>query len=73
LTLDELKEFIKKTLPDTFHGLNFKKLMKAFDLNGNGLIEQAEFCNLLDMAARSGAAGGGFANAPGAAQAKPAV
>ena len=67
MTLDELKEFIKKTLPDTFHGLNFKKLMKAFDLNGNGLIEQGEFVNLLDMAGRGGASGAGLAAAPGKA------
>jgi Ca2+-binding EF-hand superfamily protein len=40
-------------LPDAFAGLNFKKLLKAFDLNGNGLIEQDEFCRLIDMAAAS--------------------
>jgi|TARA_B110001450_G_scaffold210568_1_gene201836 hypothetical protein len=28
--------------------------MKAFDLNGNGLIEQEEFVRMLDMAWRSG-------------------
>lgn len=54
LTIDELKEQVKVSLPDHFAGLNFKKLMKAFDLNNNGLIEQDEFIKLLDMAYRSG-------------------
>jgi len=39
LTVDELKEQVKAMLPNSFAGLNFKKLLKAFDLNGNGLIE----------------------------------
>jgi len=39
LTCDELKEQVKVSLPDYFAGLNFKKLMKAFDQNNNGLIE----------------------------------
>ena len=34
--------------------------MKAFDLNGNGLIEQDEFVRLLDMAYRSGVDTGTF-------------
>lgn len=53
VTVDELKEQVKKSLPDYFAGLNFKKLLAAFDLNGNGLIEQDEFCRLIDMAAAS--------------------
>lgn len=53
LTVEELKEQVKISLPDYFAGLNFKKLLKAFDLNGNGLIEQDEFCRMLDMAAAS--------------------
>ena len=53
VTIEELKEQVKKSLPDAFAGLNFKKLLKAFDLNGNGLIEQDEFCRLIDMAAAS--------------------
>lgn len=28
-------------------------MLAAFDLNGNGLIEQDEFCRLIDMAAAS--------------------
>lgn len=54
LTVEELKEQVKISLPEYFAGLNFKKLMKAFDLNGNGLIEQDEFVRMLDMAWRSG-------------------
>lgn len=54
LTIEELKEQVKISLPDYFAGLNFKKLLKAFDMNGNGLIEQDEFVRLLDMAYRSG-------------------
>ena len=53
LTVDELKEQVKISLPDYFAGLNFKKLLKAFDLNGNGLIEQDEFVRLIEMAAAS--------------------
>ena len=45
---------MKISLPDYFAGLNFKKLMKAFDVNNNGVIEQDEFIKLLDMAYRSG-------------------
>jgi hypothetical protein len=60
LTVDELKEQVKISLPDHFAGLNFKKLLKAFDLNGNGLIEQDEFIRLLDMAYRSGVDTGAF-------------
>lgn len=60
LTIEELKEQVKISLPDHFAGLNFKKLLKAFDLNGNGLIEQEEFVRLLDMAFRSGVDTGTF-------------
>lgn len=60
LTVDELKEQCKISLPDYFAGLNFKKLLKAFDLNNNGLIEQDEFVRLLDMAYRSGVDTGNF-------------
>jgi Ca2+-binding EF-hand superfamily protein len=55
LTVDELKEQVKAMLPNSFAGLNFKKLLKAFDLNGNGLIEQEEFVGLLEMALCSNA------------------
>lgn len=58
--MDELKEQVKISLPDYFAGLNFKKLMKAFDLNNNGLIEQDEFIKLLDMAYRSGVDTGAY-------------
>jgi Ca2+-binding EF-hand superfamily protein len=51
---------VKISLPDHFAGLNFKKLLKAFDLNNNGLIEQDEFVRLLDMAYRSGVDTGTF-------------
>ena len=53
LTVDELKEQVKISLPDYFAGLNFKKLLKAFDLSGNGLIEQDEFVRMIEMAAAS--------------------
>lgn len=39
LSVEELKEQVKKTLPNHSAGINFKKLMKAFDMNGNGQIE----------------------------------
>ena len=55
LTIEELKEQVKKTLPDYFQGLNFKKLLKAFDINGNGVVEQTEFVSLVEGAAASNA------------------
>lgn len=33
LTVDELKETIKELMPEKFAGLNFKKLLTAFDRN----------------------------------------
>ena len=39
LTVDELKDTIKETMPEKFAGLNFKKLLAAFDRNQNGYIE----------------------------------
>lgn len=71
LTVDEIKEHIKNTLPDSFAGLNFKKLTKALDTNMNGILEQQEFVDLMDKTIRanaptdqfnkiSGALGGGY-------------
>ena len=48
LTIEELKEQVKKTLPNHSVGINFKKLMKAFDMNGSGSIDLPEFTNLLE-------------------------
>ena len=64
LTVDELKEQVKVMLPESFAGLNYKKLLKAFDLNGNGLIEQEEFVGLLEMAKNSGADTSVFSKIP---------
>ena len=36
---EQLKELVKTTYPDASFGLNLKKLAKALDINGNGLIE----------------------------------
>ena len=55
LTIDELKDQIKQTLPMHSEGMNFKKLGKAFDVNKNGQIELDEFVNLLKEAAQSNA------------------
>ncbi len=55
LSVDELKEQIKAMIPDSFGVLNYKKLLKAFDLNGSGVIEEEEFVGILDMAYRSNA------------------
>jgi Ca2+-binding EF-hand superfamily protein len=55
LSVDELKDAIKETMPDKFAGLNFKKLLAAFDKNQNGFIEQDEFLDLMDQATSSGA------------------
>jgi len=48
LTVDEIKDEVKLSLPESFAGLNFKKLTKALDTNNNGLVEQSEFVSLLD-------------------------
>jgi uncharacterized protein YbcV (DUF1398 family) len=39
LTVDEIKDEIRSSLPNAFAGLNFKKLAKALDANNNGIIE----------------------------------
>jgi len=54
LTTEELKETVKEMMPDKFAGLNFKKLLVAFDSNQNGFIEQDEFLRLMEMASGSG-------------------
>jgi Ca2+-binding EF-hand superfamily protein len=46
---------VKKTLPNQSLAINFKKLMKAFDMNGNGSIDLPEFVNLMDQAGLSNA------------------
>jgi len=60
LSIDELKEQVKAMIPDSFGVLNYKKLLKAFDLNGSGIIEEEEFVGLLEMAARSNADVSGY-------------
>lgn len=42
-------------LPQSFSGLNFKKLLIAFDVNNNGVIEEEEFVDLLTKASKSAA------------------
>ena len=48
LTIEELRAQVQKTLPHHSVGINFKKLMKAFDMNGSGSIDLPEFVNLLE-------------------------
>lgn len=48
LTVDEIKDEVKLSLPESFAGLNFKKLTKALDTNNNGIVEQSEFVSLLE-------------------------
>lgn len=55
LTCEELRDAVKDGFPESFNGLNFKKLVKAFDQNNNGLIEEQEFVSLLTQAGSSGA------------------
>jgi len=55
LSCDELRDQVKEAFPESFAGLNFKKLVKAFDSNGNGLIEDSEFVNLIEGALNSNA------------------
>ena len=55
LTVDELKNQVRITIPQAFAGLNFKKLGVALDVNNNGVIEQDEFISMLDRAKKSSA------------------
>jgi Ca2+-binding EF-hand superfamily protein len=49
ITVDELRETIKKLLPDdTISLADLKKIMLAFDANKNGLIEEQEFISLFE-------------------------
>jgi hypothetical protein len=66
LTVDELKDCIKETMPDKFAGLNFKKLLAAIDMNSNGYIEQDEFVRLMGMAMGSNADTGNYNKIAGA-------
>jgi Ca2+-binding EF-hand superfamily protein len=51
VTVDELRESIKKFLPDNVLSLaDLKKIMMAFDLNRNGMIEEEEFITLFERA-----------------------
>lgn len=54
LTVDELKSHVKVMLPDHFAGLNYKKLASALDINNTGIIEEAEFIQLMQRSISSG-------------------
>jgi hypothetical protein len=47
LTTEELKDASKELNIPT---MNYGKLMKAFDANGNGIVEQSEFVDLVENA-----------------------
>lgn len=48
VTVDELREVFKKLLPEESLSLaDLKKIMLAFDVNRNGLIEEDEFIELI--------------------------
>lgn len=49
----EIKEGVKENLQDQFGGLNFNKLEKALDLNGNGILSEEEFVKLISDAKQS--------------------
>lgn len=54
VTFDELKESIKKLIPeDSLSLIELKKIMQAFDKNNNGLIEEEEFISLIENARNS--------------------
>ena len=51
VTLDELREVIKKLVPEDVLTLNdLKQIMLAFDKNRNGLIEEEEFIKAFEDA-----------------------
>lgn len=51
VTLDELREVIKRLVPEEALSLNdLKQIMLAFDSNKNGLIEEDEFIKAFERA-----------------------
>lgn len=51
ITVDELRETIKKLIPEDMLTLSeLKKIMMAFDQNRNGLIEEEEFISIFEKA-----------------------
>lgn len=51
VTVDELRESIKKLIPDEVLTLaELKKIMMAIDVNRNGLIEEHEFIQCFEKA-----------------------
>lgn len=54
LTIDEIKEHIKVMLPNSFAGLNFKKLSNALDVSNSGILEESEFISIMRKAIQSG-------------------
>ena len=54
VTLDELRESVKKLLPEkNFSLAELKRTMMAFDINRNGLIEEEEFIRTFEDARKS--------------------
>ena len=54
VTVDELRDAIKKFFPDSALSLaDLKKIMMAFDVNRNGCIEEQEFISLIEQARNS--------------------
>lgn len=51
VTIDELKESIKKLIPqDALSLLDLKNIMASFDQNNNQVIEESEFIGLIEKA-----------------------
>jgi len=63
LTTEELKDASKELQIPT---MNYIKLMKAFDANGNGIVEQREFVELIENATD----GAGASNPPAPSNAR---
>lgn len=54
ITVDELRESIKRLIPDdTLSLIELKKVMMAFDKNRNGMIEEKEFIEVIEKARNS--------------------
>lgn len=54
VTLDELKDSIKRLIPgETLSLVDLNKIMAAFDVNQNGVIEESEFIELIEKARNS--------------------
>lgn len=52
LNISDLKDHVKNSLPESFDGLSYKKLMQALDQKDRGYIDLHDFTTLIDESIR---------------------